>query len=122
MKNALRFTALLCLAALLLCAAEVSGTWKGAFDFNGQSVPLVFNLKASGDAVTGNIEGLPSSPTVIHDGKFDGNTVTFWINTDYQGETYKLVYKGKVSDDQIQFDFGTEDGSWGAQVTAKKSS
>lgn len=122
MKLALRYTALLCLAAALLCAAGVTGTWKGAFDFNGQSVPVTFNLKASGSAVTGTVEGLPSSPADIHDGKLDGDTVTFWINTNYEGQTYKLVYKGKVTDEQIQFDFGTEDGSWGTQVTAKKSS
>lgn len=122
MKLAFRYSALLCLAAALLCAAQVTGTWKGAFDFNGQSVPVTFNLKASGGDVTGTVEGLPTSPAAIHDGKLDGNNVTFWIDTDYEGQTYKLVYKGKVSDDQIQFDFGTDDGSWGAQVTAKKSS
>ena len=121
MKTALRYASLLCLTTLLLCAAEVNGTWKGAFDFNGDSVPVTFNLKAAEGSVTGTVEGLPTSPAAIHDGKVDGDTVTFWINTDYQGQTYKLVYKGKVSNDQIQFDFGTEDGSWGAQVTAKKS-
>jgi hypothetical protein len=41
--------------------------------------------------------------------------------TDYAGQTYKLVYKGKVSGDQIQFTFGTEDGGWSAELTAKKT-
>jgi hypothetical protein len=122
MKTTLRIGGLLALMALLLGAAEVAGTWKGAFDFNGQTVPLTFNLKSSADGLTGTIEGLPTTPTEVHDGKTDGDTITFWVNTDYEGQTYKLVYKGKVSGDQIQFTFGTEDGSWGAQMTAKKSS
>jgi hypothetical protein len=122
MRTTLRFVGLIAILAVVLSAAEVTGTWKGSFDFNGTAVPLTFNLKAASDGLTGNIEGLPNTPTEIHDGKLDGDTITFWINTDYQGQTYKLVYKGKVAGDEIKFTFGTEDGSWGAEVTAKKSS
>ena len=38
------------------------------------------------------------TPTEIHDGKADGDTVTFWVNTDYEGTTYKIVFKGKIGD------------------------
>ena len=100
---------------------DVSGSWKGAFDFNGSSVPLVFKLKSAAGAVTGSVEGLLTSPAEIHDGKIDGDTVSFWVNSDYDGQTYKLVYKGKIAADQIKFTFGTEDGSWGAELTAVKS-
>ena len=62
-----------------------------------------------------------AAPIEIHDGKIDGNTVTFWINADYQGQTYTLNYTGKISPGQIDFTFGTSDGSWGATLTAKKS-
>jgi hypothetical protein len=103
-------------------AADATGTWKGSFDFQGSSVPLVFHLKVASDAVTGTVEGLPTTPAEIHEGKVDGDTVTFWVNTDYQGQTYKLIYKGKVSaaGDEIAFTFGTDDGSWSAQLTAAK--
>ena len=121
MKYVLRFAALIALIAALPMAraADPTGTWKGAFDFQGTSVPLVFHLTASAGAVTGNIEGLPSSPTEIHDGKVDGDAVTFWLNTDYQGTPYKLVFKGKIGAGQIDFTFGTEDGSWGSELVAK---
>jgi len=122
MKHVVRF---LCLAVFLcflpsLHAADISGTWKGTFDFQGNSVPLVLTLKAADTSVTGTVEGLPNSPAEIHEGKIDGNAVTFWINTDYQGQTYKLVYKGKISGDTIDFDFGTDDGSWGTTVSMKR--
>ena len=122
MKAVLGFMALM--VTLLLSpsagAADVSGTWKGAFDFNGSTVPLAINLKVAGTDVTGTVEGLPNTPADIHEGKIDGDNLTFWVSTDYQGETYKLVYKGKIAADHIDFEFGTEDGSWGTSLTVKK--
>ena len=121
MKNVLRLVGLFAFLAVLPTAhaADLTGTWKGAFDFQGTSVPLTFHLTVAGDAVTGTVEGLPNTPAEIHDGKVDGDTVTFWVNSDYQGTTYKLVYKGKVSAGEIAFSLGTEDGSWGTTLTAK---
>ncbi len=107
-------------ATARLRAADLSGTWKGSFEFNGDSIPLILHLTASGDALTGSVEGLPTSPAEIHDGKIDGDTVTFWVNTDYQDETYKLVYSGKVNGDEIEFTFGTEDGSWSSPLTVMR--
>jgi len=105
----------------LLHAADLSGTWKGSFDFQGNSVALVFNLKADGNALSGTIEGLPTTPADIHDGKIDGDTVGFWVNTDYEGQTYKIVFTGKVAGDHIDFNFGTDDGSWGSTVMATRA-
>jgi hypothetical protein len=103
-------------------AVDVSGTWKGAFDYNGTSVSVVLHLTNANGAVTGTVEGLPTTPTEIHEGKLDGDMVTFWVNTDYQGTTYKLVLKGKVAGGQIAFSLGTEDGSWGTDLTVTKDS
>ncbi len=123
MRNLLRFLGLIAVLAIFPSAhaADVTGTWKGAFDFQGTSVPLTLHLTVAGSAVTGTVEGLPNTPTDIHDGKVDGDVVSFWLNSDYQGTTYKLVYKGKVTNGQIDFTFGTEDGSWGATLTVKNS-
>lgn len=108
-------------AAVAQTVPDVTGDWKGAFELHGSSMPLVFHLKSADGQLTGTIEGLPTSPTEIHEGKLDGDTVTFWLNTDYQGQTYKLVYRGKVAAGQIAFTFGTDDGSWSTQLTATKS-
>ncbi len=123
MKAVFRVLSLVAFACLLpgARAADPSGTWKGAFDFQGSEVPLTINLKIDGAKVTGTVEGLPTTPADIHDGTLTGDTVSFWVNTDYEGQTYKLVYKGKVTGDQISFDFGTEEGSWSTTLTVKKS-
>jgi len=121
MVNALRIAGLLAFLAVMPSAnaADVSGTWKGSFEFQGSSIPLTFHLAAANGVVTGSVDGMPTTPAQIHDGKVDGDEVTFWLNTDYEGNTYKIVYKGKVSAGQIEFSLGTEDGSWGSTLVAK---
>lgn len=125
MRNFLRVIGLVAFLAVLPAAnaADASGTWKGAFDFDGTNVPVTFHFAITDGAVTGTVEGMPTTPAEIHDGKVDAGTLTFWVNTDYQGQTYKLVFKGAISagGDQIAFSFGTDDGSWGAQMTASRS-
>src|ERR1700676_1162972 len=85
--------AVLCVSPLA-GAADLTGTWKGSFDFNGNSVPTALNLKVAGADVTGSIEGLPTSPVEIHE--------------------------GKLAADHIDFSFGTDDGSWGSTLIVKK--
>ena len=101
-------------------ATNVTGTWKGAFDFDGNSVPMTFQLSQAGAVVTGTVDGLPTTPAAIHDGKVAGDAVTFWVNTDYQGTTYKLDYSGKMDGSQLAFTFGTDDGGWSGTLTATK--
>jgi hypothetical protein len=122
MLNVLRVAGLFAFLSLVpsASAADASGTWKGSFDFQGASVSLTFHLTVTDGVVTGTVEGLPTTPAEIHDGKIDGDVVNFWVNTDYEGATYKLIYKGTVSADGIKFSFGTEDGSWGTELIATK--
>jgi hypothetical protein len=103
--------------------ADLTGTWKGAFDFQGKNVPLTFHLTEAGGAVTGNVEGLPTTPADIHEGRIEGDKLTFWASSDYQGQTYKLVFTGQVAGatNEISFTLGTDDGSWSAGLTARKS-
>ena len=120
MKRHLALTGLLLLLAAIAPAADMTGTWAGSFKYNDQDVPIKVALK--GDAeITGTVEGLPGGAAQIKDGKHEGDNVTFWITIDYQGNPLKLVYKGKVAGESIEFQFGTEDGSWGTQFTAKKA-
>jgi hypothetical protein len=125
MRNLLRIAGLIAflIAVQSARATDANGTWKGAFDFQGKNVPLTFHLTLASGVVTGTVEGLPTTPAEIHDGKVNGDAITFWVNSDYQGETYKLQYTGKISpaSDQIAFAFGTDNGSWNAQLTATKS-
>lgn len=126
MKSLLHPMKYLLLLAVLACvlpaahAADLSGVWKGSFDFQDQSVATTLKLAVSGATVTGTVEGLPTSPVEIHDGKLDGTTLSFWINNDYEGQAYRLVFQGKVGEEKIDFNFGTDDGSWGTELSVKR--
>ena len=121
MKSVLRLfgLVLVLLAGIPAFAADVAGTWKGTFDGPGGQVPVTLNLMVAGAAVTGTMD-MAGTPTEIHDGKVEGDEVSFWLNSDYQGQTYKLVYRGTVKGDQVDFSFGTEDGAWGTTMTLKR--
>jgi len=122
MRRACTVTALFLFLAALAWPASLSGDWKGPFEFQGNAMTVVMHLTAKDAALTGAIDGLPTPNAVIKEGKIDGDTVTFWIDADYGGTTYKLVFKGNVSSDEIHFLFGTEDGSWGAELVVKRAS
>lgn len=119
-RNSVLAGLLVLLITGLAAASDLTGKWQGAFTFQDQSVPLTVDLKGS-NAISGTVTGLPAGVAEIKDGKLEGDTLTFWIMTEYQGSAIKLVYKGKVSGDEIKFAFGTEDGSWGTEFTAKKA-
>jgi hypothetical protein len=121
LKRTLTVASFLLLIAGMLSAADVSGTWKGSFDYNGTAVPLTFDMKADGEALTGTVSGLPTPKVDIKDGKIAGDDLTFWVGIEFQGNPIKLVVKGKVKGDEITFNIGTEGGEWGTQLTAKKS-
>ncbi len=121
MRRILLLTGLAMGMAALLAAADLSGKWTGQFDFNGNAVPLTFDLKSDGPTLTGKVNGLPTDNCEIKDGKIDGGTVTFWLITEYQGNAIKLVWTGKVSADQIDFTMGTEDGGFSVTFPIKKS-
>ena len=122
----MKFLARLLPLAVFVCllpsakAADLSGAWKGAFDFQDQQVSATLRFAVSGSMVTGTVEGLPTSPAAIHDGRLNGGVLTFWVNTDYDGETYKLLFTGKVSEAKIDFNFGTDDGSWGTEMSVRR--
>jgi hypothetical protein len=120
MRRHIALTGLLFLLAGIAAAADLAGTWKGAFAFNDQSVPLSLDLKGS-DQITGKIEGFPSGPTEIKEAKVEGDNLSFWVMIEYQGSPVKLVFRGKTAADKIDFTFGTEDGSFSTTYTAKKS-
>jgi hypothetical protein len=122
MKRILLLIGMLMGIAALLLAADLSGKWTGQFDFNGNAVPLIIDLKSDGPTLTGKVNGLPTDNCEIKDGKINGSTVTFWLMTEYQGNAIKLVWTGKVSADQIDFTMGTEDGGFSVSFPIKKSS
>ena len=110
---------LLVLATLLYCA-DATGKWKGTFEAPDATHELTFDLKASGDTLTGAFGVAGGQPSEIKDGKIQGDTLSFWAMSEYQGQAIKLVFKGQVLESEIHFTMGLDDGSWSTDLVAKK--
>ena len=122
MKRTLMILGSLSLLTTLLFCADATGKWKGSFDAGGTPRDITFDLKSSGDALTGTIGGMPQGTSDIKDGKMQGDNLSFWFTTEYQGNSLKLVCKGQIKGDEIRFSMGIEDGSWSTEFVAKKGS
>lgn len=122
MKRTLVSLSILLLLAAASFAADATGKWKGSFEVPGGPVlSLTFDLKVADGALTGTVIGLPPKEAGIEikDGKVQGDSISFWLMTEYQGNPVKLVYTGKVEEGQIKFVMGTEDGGWSTEILAK---
>ena len=122
MRRLAMLTGCIALLTTLAVAADPTGKWKGAFNAEGNDVNLTLNLTANGDTLTGTINGLPTDPCDIKEGKIQGASVSFSLTIQFEGQPLKLVYHGKFAEDQIQFTMGTEDDSWSTEFVAKRSS
>ncbi|MBI3696823.1 MAG: hypothetical protein HY238_18550 [Acidobacteria bacterium] len=111
-------TGLLALLAWTAAAADVTGKWKAEFDAGGQTRVNTFDFKVAGGKLTGMVTGSQGGPAQISDGKVSGDEISFWAMRNIGGEEVKVVYKGKISGDTIQFQvqFGDRD----FEMTAKR--
>ncbi len=119
----LRLVLLSSLLAITAFAADVTGKWTADVPGRGgDPMKVTMDLKADGDKVTGTITN-PMGETAITDGKISGDTVTFSITREMQGNTVKINYTGKVSGDEIKFSQQREGGQGQArEFTAKRAS
>jgi hypothetical protein len=120
MKRLPILTGLLLVLAALLYSADATGKWEGKLDAPDGTHDLTFDLKASGDTLTGAISGVMVEPSEIKEGKVEGDTVSFWAMAEYQGQPIKLVFKGQVLESEIHFTMGLDDGSWSSDLVVKK--
>ncbi|MGI8745299.1 MAG: hypothetical protein ACR2NN_22545 [Bryobacteraceae bacterium] len=118
----LRLALLSSLLAIAAFAADVSGKWMAEMPGRGgNTMKLTFDLKADGSALTGTVAN-PQGETAISDGKVDGDTITFTVTREMQGNTVKQNYTGKVAGDEIKFSVVREGGQGQArEFTAKRS-
>ena len=91
------------LLAMTASAADVSGKWMGQMPTrDGQTRETTFDLKASGDKLSGTMSG-PQGGIDIKDGKISGDDISFKVSFEAGGNSIVLLFNGKVSGDQIKF-------------------
>jgi len=94
MKKLISLCALFALSTVMALAADVTGTWKG--EAGGRGGPPTFNLKQSGETLTGTSVGR-GGETEISNGKVDGDKVYFEVTRDMGDKgKYTAKYSGTV--------------------------
>lgn len=102
--------ALMFMTTAVVWAADATGVWKASVPGrDGTAREMVFKLKADGDKLTGTLSGARGE-TEIQDGRVSGDTITFKIQREFNGNTMVILYEGKVQGDQIQFKSKRQDG------------
>jgi len=106
--------------AVVLHAADVTGKWTAQVPGrNGQTREVTFMLKQDGAKLTGTTSGRQGD-TPIADGKVEGDTVSFTVTRNFNGNQMKMMYKGTVTANEIKFTQQREGGE-PRQFTAKRS-
>lgn len=95
--------AVVVLAAITVAlAANIDGKWVAQIPGpGGQMRETTFTFKAEGEKLTGTVSGRQGD-VAIADGTIKGDDISFTQTFNAQGNQIKLVYKGKVSGDEIK--------------------
>ena len=96
-----RLLMLLLMIAMMAYGADLNGNWKGTADFGGGTVERTFTFKVDGKKLTGETSSEMMGKSVITDGVVDGDSVSFSITGNLQGNEVKIHYKGTASGNEM---------------------
>jgi hypothetical protein len=83
-------------------AADATGTWKWTTTFNNQSRDSTLKLKQEGDKLTGvYVGGQSNTETPIEDASIKGDTISFKVTRERNGQKFTTKYSGTLKDDTI---------------------
>lgn len=106
--------------AVTASAADVTGTWKGSIDGPNGKIDVTMVLKADGDKVTGTYSSqMGEAP--IADGKLDGDNISFSVTRNFNGDEFKLTYKGKVGATEMKLTVSFPGGDQTFELIARKT-
>lgn len=121
MRNLTVCALLVTLFAALTLAADVTGTWKAQVPGrDGNAVETTFTFKVDGETLTGAVSN-PMGETPISNGKISGDDLSFTVVMNFGGNEVKLLYKGKVSGNEIKFSSQREGSDRVREFVAKKA-
>jgi hypothetical protein len=103
MKQILAMVLGLLLLATPALAHDADGKWTGSIETPMGTIPVGFELKADGTALSGTSLGPDGGAIPIKSGKVDGNKITFSVDIDFGGMAVTLNYAGEVSPAEIRF-------------------
>jgi len=105
------FAAVLVLASVgLAWAANIDGKWVAQIQGQQGTQEQTFTFKAEGEKLTGSVT-TQRGEAPISDGTIKGDEISFTQTFEMQGNSVKIIYKGKISGDEIKFTRAREGGN-----------
>lgn len=104
----MRYRRILTLAAFILNfaalgnAADVTGKWRAEFESQIGPQKYTYDLKSTGDKVTGKAIHDQRGEVEIKDGMTKGDEISFVEMANIQGNEIRIEYKGKVTGDEMK--------------------
>ena|SRR5688572_4105704 len=90
--------------SIAVFAADFNGTWTAAIDTQVGVQNYTFTFKVEGEKLTGKAKSaFANAETEITEGVVKGDDISFVENLVYEGMPLKIVYKGKITGDEIKF-------------------
>src|SRR6202046_5799852 len=102
--------ALVALTLWVSFAPDVDGKWTGQVEGRNGPQTQSLMLKASGNTLTGSIQGGRGGPVEISNGTIDGDSVSFTVVREFGGNKITQQYKGTLSGGVLKL---TESGGRG---------
>ena len=121
MRTLMTVLVLLGILAMAAVAADPTGKWKSEMPGRdgGPAREQIFTLKAEGDKLTGSITS-PFGEAAISEGKINGDEISFAVVRERDGNTFKMLYKGKVEGSELKLVMTMEGRDFQREITAKK--
>ena len=112
-------TALVALTLWVSFAADIDGKWTGQVQGRRGVQNQTLMLKASGNTLTGSLQGGRGGPVEISNGTIDGDHVSFTVVREFGENKVTQEFKGTLSGGELKL---TESGGRGEprEVTYKK--
>ena len=83
-------------------AAGVAGKWTAAIDTQIGVQNYTYDFQVDGEKLTGTAKS-QFSESQIAEGSVKGDEISFVENLKYEDQMLRVVYKGKISGDEIKF-------------------
>jgi hypothetical protein len=119
---------LIILVALCACTfssasvSDISGTWKASTETPNGTFETTFTFKVDGTKLSGTTSNQMLGELPFTDGKIDGDTITFLVSANFNGNDVKMSYKGKVAGEEIKLTLELVGMDRTFEMTAKKVS
>lgn len=102
MKLLSAFVLAMVLVAAPAYAHDVDGKWSGTITTPMGELPVTFEFKTDGAALTGTTLGFDGATLQIKNGRVDGANITYSVSFDLGGMPLDVNYKGVVSPTEIK--------------------